>query len=368
VSEALTVSAVRAYRLEIPLETGYQLAYGSFGAVENLVVRLETESGLTGWGCAAPDGHVTGESIEGNLDALREVLAPALRGSGPSSVEELLLEVAAAAPPDPAARAAVDLALHDVWGKQRGVSVQTLLGGSRRGISTSITVGIMSVEETSAAAAEHLAEGFRILKIKGGRDPEEDIERVRALRRVHGSQVAIRLDANQGYSVDQSRAVMRALAGEIEFIEQPVDARDLDGLAALAAEAVVPVMADEAVLGPDQAAAVVSRGLRLLCVKLMKSGGLTGAARVCDVAREHGAQVMIGCMDELPISMAGAAHLALSHPAVAYADLDGHIGMVQRVATEGLTIRGGSVSVTGAPGLGVRVDEERLEEFRVFER
>jgi L-alanine-DL-glutamate epimerase-like enolase superfamily enzyme len=366
VSEALTVSTVRAYRLEIPLETRYQLAYASFGTAENLVVRLETESGLTGWGCAAPDGHVTGESIEGNLDALREVLAPALRRSGPSSVEELLREVAGAAPPDPAARAAVDLALHDAWGKQRGVSVQTLLGGTRRGISTSITIGIMSVEETCAAAAERLAQGFRILKIKGGRDPDEDIERVRALRQVHGSQLVIRLDANQGYSVDQARAVMRALTGEIEFIEQPVDAGDLDGLAALAAEAVVPVMADEAVLGPDQAAAVARRGLRLLCVKLMKSGGLTGAARVCDVAQEHGARVMIGCMDELPISMAGAAHLALSHPAVAYADLDGHIGMVQSVATGGLEVRGGSVSVTTALGLGVRVDEERLEEFRVF--
>jgi L-alanine-DL-glutamate epimerase-like enolase superfamily enzyme len=366
VRELLALSEFRMYRLEIPLENGYELAYGSFGAVENLVVRLDTESGLTGWGCAAPDGHVTGETIEGNLEALREVLAPALRGSGQSGAGELLREVAEEAPRDPAARAAVDLALHDLLGKQRGVSVQALLGGARREISTSITIGIMGVEETSAAAAEHLARGFRVLKVKGGRDPEEDIERVRALRRGQGPRVVIRLDANQGYSVAQAREVMGALAGEIEFIEQPVDARDLDGLAALATDPVVPVMADEAVLGPEEAAAVMSRGVKLVCVKLMKSGGLIGAARVCDVAREHGARVMVGCMDELPISMAGAAHLALSHPAVAYADLDGHIGMVQRVATGGLEIREGMVSVTTAPGLGVRVDEDQLEKFRIF--
>jgi L-alanine-DL-glutamate epimerase-like enolase superfamily enzyme len=111
---------------------------------------------------------------------------------------------------------------------------------------------------------------------------------------------------------------------------------------------------------------VLRRGLRLVCVKLMKSGGLSAAARLCDIAHEHGARVMIGCMDELPISMAGAAHLALSHPAVAYADLDGHIGMVPRVATGGLEIRSGRVSVTTTPGLGVQVDERQLEEFRVL--
>jgi L-alanine-DL-glutamate epimerase-like enolase superfamily enzyme len=366
VSEALSVGAVRAYRVEIPLETAYEIAYTRIDSVENLVVRVETGSGLTGWGCAAPDPYVTGETIEGNLEALREVLAPALLQSGESATQELLCQVAEAAPKDPAARAAVDLALHDLWGKQRGVPVQALLGGTAREIPTSITIGIMNIEETSAAAAEHCAQGFGILKIKGGRDPEEDIERVRAIRQAHGPDLVIRLDANQGYSVDQARAVMAALAGEIEFIEQPVDAGDLDGLAGLAAEAVVPVMADEPVLGPDQADEVLSRGLRLVCVKLMKSGGLAAAARVCDLAQRRGARVMIGCMDELPIGVAGAAHLALSHPAVAYADLDGHIGMLQRVATGGLEIQSGRVSVTATPGLGVRVEERELEGFRVF--
>ena len=365
-SDALSVSTVRAYRLEIPLQTSYELAYGSFEAVENLVLRLQTESGQTGWGCAAPDSHVTGETLEGNLVALREVLLPALQQSGESPVEELLRKIGKEASRDPAARAAVDLALHDLWAKRRGVSVQALLGGSGRGIPTSITIGIMSVEETCAAAAEQLAKGFEILKIKGGRDSDEDIARIRALRRACGPDVAIRLDANQGYSVDQARAVMGALAEEIEFLEQPVDACDLDGLAALAAEAVVPVMADEPVLGPDEAREVMGRGLRLVCVKLMKSGGLSAAAQLCDIAQEHGARVMIGCMDELPISMAGAAHLALSHPAVAYADLDGHIGMLQQVAAGGLEIHSGRVSVTATPGLGVQVDESQLETFRVF--
>jgi L-alanine-DL-glutamate epimerase-like enolase superfamily enzyme len=366
VSDVLSVSTVRAYRLEIPLETSYDVAYARFDAVENLVVRIGTECGLTGWGCAAPDTYVTGETVEGNLGALREALAPALQRAGESAVEELLHGVAELAPSDPAARAAADLALHDLWGKLRGVSVQALLGGTRRGISTSITIGIMNIEETCVVAAERVAQGFDILKLKGGRDPEEDIERVRAVRRAHGPDLVIRLDANQGYSVDEARSVMGALAEEIEFIEQPVDAGDLGGLALLAAEGAVPVMADEAVLGLEEVTELMRRGLRLLCVKLMKSGGLAATARVCDFARQHGARVMIGCMDELPISMAGAAHLALSHPAVAHADLDGHIDMVQRVATGGMEIRSGEVSVTGKPGLGVQVDESRLEGFRVF--
>ncbi len=365
-SEVLSVGAVRAYRVEIPLETAYQIAYTQIDSVENLVVRVETGSGLTGWGCAAPDPHVTGETIEGNLEALRELLTPALLQSGESTARELLRRVTQAAPSQPAARAALDLALHDLWGKQRGVPIQVLLGGTSRDIPTSITIGIMSVEESCEAAAEHCAQGFGILKIKGGGDPEEDIERVRAIRQAHGPDLLIRLDANQGYSVAQARTVMAALAGEIEFIEQPVDAGDLDGLAALAADASLPVMADEPVLGPEQADEVMRRGLRLVCVKLMKSGGLAEAGRVCDLAMRHGARVMIGCMDELPIGMAAAAHLALSHPAVAFADLDGHIGMLQRVATGGLEIRSGRVSIAATPGLGVQVEERELDRFRVF--
>jgi L-alanine-DL-glutamate epimerase-like enolase superfamily enzyme len=366
VTAALSVSALRVYRLEIPLETAYEVAYGRFAAAENLVVRLETDGGLVGWGCAAPDRQVTGETVEGNLEALRDELAPALRRAGEATVEVLLRAVAGAAPRDPAARAALDLALHDLWGRQRGLPVQALLGGAGRVMPTSITVGIMNAEDTLAAAAQRLAQGYGVLKIKGGRDPGEDIERIRALRRTHGRRLGIRLDANQGYTVDGAREAMEALAGEIEFIEQPVDARDLDGLAALAADGTVPVMADEPVLGPEEADEVMRRGVRLVCVKLMKSGGLAAAKQVCDLARQRGAQVMMGCMDELPISMAGAAHLALSHPAVAFADLDGHVDMVQRVATGGLEVTGGSVSITGAPGLGVHVDESQLDGFRVL--
>jgi L-alanine-DL-glutamate epimerase-like enolase superfamily enzyme len=366
VSESISVSAVRAYRVEVALEEAYQLAYATFETIGNLVVRVETESGLVGWGSASPDPHVTGESVEGNLDALREVLVPALRRSRGSSVEQHLGAIAEAVPENPASRAAVDLALHDLWGKERAASIRSVLGGTGSEIPTSITIGIMNSEETLAAAAERLAQGFHVLKIKGGRDPDEDVTRIRALRKVHGSGVRIRLDANQGYSVEQARSVMRALAGKIQFLEQPVAAADLEGLAALAAEATLPVMADEPVLGPREAEAVLDRGLRLVCVKLMKSGGLAPAVKVCNLAQRRGARVMVGCMDELPISMAGAAHLALSHPAVAYADLDGHIGMVQEFVTGGLEIREGRVSVGAAPGLGVRVDEDRLDEFQVL--
>jgi L-alanine-DL-glutamate epimerase-like enolase superfamily enzyme len=363
VTDGVNISGLSAHRLSIPLKTGYAIAYASYDTADNVVVSVETRDGFVGWGCAAPDTEVTGETVEDTLGALRDELAPALERAGDSPAEELLRMVEEAAPAAPAARAAVDVALFDLWGHHQGVPVQTLLGGARCEIPTSITIGIMDVDATCESASESVAAGFSILKIKGGRDAEEDIERIRALRRRLGAPVALRLDVNQGYSVRQAVSVMDALAGEIEFIEQPVDADDVDGLAELAARSVLPVMADESVLGPDDAIEILERGIPLLCVKLMKSGGITAAARVCDVARQHGARVMIGCMDELPISMAAAAHLALSHPAVAFADLDGHLDMQQRVATGGLVINNGRVSVTTEPGLGVRVDRHHLEEL-----
>jgi L-Ala-D/L-Glu epimerase len=365
VTEHFDIQVAHAFKLSMHLKERFTIAYGSYDNVENIVVSLSDDTGTVGWGCAAPDEHVTGETVAGVLDTLRNKLAPALVEAHPAPFRILLGMLREIAPGSPAARAAVDIALYDLWSKHLGHPLVDALGAYRDRIPTSATIGILDSNATLDAARSLMERGFKILKVKCGKDPDEDIKRVRALKKEFGDSVVIRLDANQGYTVEQTIKVDKKLSGLIEMIEQPVDAKDLDGLARLAAELNAPVVADESVLNAADAAAAFEKGVPIVNVKLMKCGGINEALRICDVADMKGKKVMIGCMDEIPISMAAAAHLALAHPAVAYADLDGHLDLDQHIASSGINIEKGMVTVTLNPGLGVEVRKKYLRDSEI---
>lgn len=360
--EHIDIQAVHTFKLSMNLKQGFAAACESCDKVENVIVSIGTESGTVGWGCAAPDTHVTGETVEGVIQTLRGRLAPALIEAPPAPFRKLISFLCEIAPESPAARAAIDIALHDLWCKQLGHPLIDVLGAYRDEIPTSVTIGISDRRTTLEQARAFAEQGFRILKIKCGKDPDEDIERVQAVKKELGAAVTIRIDANQGYNEKQTKKVVEKLAEDIELIEQPIDAKDIDGLAKLASELPIPVVADESVLTAADALEAFRKGIPVVNVKLMKTGGIAEAIRICDIAGMMGGKVMVGCMDEIPISMAAAAHLALSRPAVAYADLDGHIDLDQHVASGGINIEKGMASVTGRPGLGVEVRKKYLRE------
>ncbi|HOO55990.1 MAG TPA: dipeptide epimerase [bacterium] len=362
--DLVDIQVVHTFKLTIPLKRKYTEAKQDYETVENILVSVNTDLGIVGWGCAAPDEIVTGETIENTYQLIREKIAPGLIECPATHLNKYFQMIEQLSPGAPAARAAIDIAIYDFWSKHLNCSVSDLIGTYRSSIPTSITIGIEDVQTTLDRAKEVVEEGFRIIKLKCGRDPEEDIERVKAIKKELGEQITIRIDANQGYDLKQAKKVIKSLKDDIEFIEQPVDAKDIDSLAKLAAESTLPVMADEAVLNTNDAIEVFNRGIPLINVKLMKSGGLTEARRICDLAYSLGKKVMIGCMDETHISMAAAAHLALSHPAVEYADLDGHLELDQHIVGNGIIIEKGNVYVTKNPGLGVEVRKKLLKDYQ----
>ena len=342
------------------------IAYKSIDAVENVVVRLETARGLAGWGCSSPESKVTGETVDMVAESLSGAILPELINAPGLTLPLILDLIECAAPHAPGARAAVDVALHDLAAQQQGVSLLDFLGGPvRASIPTCMTISISGVDKTLEDARRYAEKGFRFLKIKCGLDCGEDISRVKAVRAALPG-VGLHLDANQGYSRDQALRVVRALAGEILFLEQPGPKEDRDLLEALCAESPVPIMADEPVMTTQDAVDIFRRGAPLICVKLMKSGGVAPAVKLCELAQSLGRGVMIGCMEELPVSMAAAACVALSQPAVRFADLDGHLDMIQDYAAGGIFVRDGDATVSNAPGAGVAVDETRLEPFCVY--
>jgi L-Ala-D/L-Glu epimerase len=324
----------------VPLTRPYTVAYERVEAVELDFVRIRAGK-HEGLGCASPILEVTGESFA----ACRAALA-----AGPADIPANC----------PAARAAIDMALHDLRARTAGKPLVELLGRVQRELPTSITIGIKdTLDEVLAEAEEYEGRGFRILKVKIGLDREQDFERLRKLHERFGARLRMRIDANQGYR-SADLAVLFALVERlgIEFVEQPMPpARDAE-LDALPAGQRAKLALDESVLAPADARRNASR-CGIFNIKLMKCGGVTPALEIARVADEHGQSLMWGCSDESRIGIAAALHAAFACKATKYLDLDGHLDLARDPARGGFTIQDGVMRLTDAPGLGVELEAAR---------
>jgi L-alanine-DL-glutamate epimerase-like enolase superfamily enzyme len=347
----MKIANLSVIRRDFKLRNPSIVAYEAIETAPNILVRIDLENGLVGWGNAAPDEHVTGETAESVEHTIREIFLPFLPGKEAFRIELLWSQLRQLAPNQPTAIAAIDIALYDLLGKTAGLPLCSLLGHARDQMATSVTLSIEEISLSIARALDFQGQGFKVLKVKCGLDANADIERIRAIRKAVGSEMQISLDANQGYCVEETLNVLNAVQDcDIAFVEQPVAARDLEALREVCQHSPIPLMADESVL---DAADVLVTPAPLVNLKLMKTAGITGALKANAVAEARGIRAMIGCMDESRVSMAAAAHLALALSNVLYADLDGHLDIVNDVAEEGIMIEDGFVRVSDAPGLGL---------------
>lgn len=350
----MKITHVEVWRQEFRLRTSYAVAYGSFDSAGVVFVRIHTSRGKSGLGCAAPDPHVTGETAEEVEAALKDSAVTLLRGRDPLRMERRMEQIAKPLASFPSARAAVDMALYDILGLVADLPVYKLIGGYRQSIKTSVTIGILPEDETVRAAAEFQRQGFRALKVKGGLDAESDASRVRAVRAAVGAAMEIRFDANQGYTSDQTVTFVDLTRdAHVAVIEQPTPGGQLELLGRVTRRVSIPVMADESMMTLRDAFRLARRGLvDMVNVKLMKVGGLGEALLVNAVARAGDVPVMVGCMDEPAISIAAGLHYALARPNVAYADLDGHLDIIDDPTAGAVLLRDGMLFPSGRPGLG----------------
>ena len=340
----------------LALTRPYTIAYDHIDSVQNLFVKLKAHNGTVGLGVASPAEDVTGEGVKKCRQALADNLEALLLGTDIRHLKTRLREIEIAMPGAPAARAAIDMALHDLWAKHLGLPLVDLLGRAHRSLPTSITVGINSVEESLEDATEYIGRGFRILKVKIGRSVEEDVERLHRIRQKTGREVIIRVDANQGYSVDQFKNFLKQTASlELEFIEQPLAARDLAAMRRLPEAVRKRVAGDESLLDARDllSCLVPPRPFGICNIKLMKCGGIAPAIQIAEVAHLANIDLMYGCMDESIVGIAAALHAALASPATRYLDLDGSLDLARDIVTGGFVMQNGELSVTDNPGLGV---------------
>ncbi len=352
-----TIETVTATRLTTPLHTPFVTALRRTTTTDTVVVRVTDSDGVTGWGEAPQVWQVTGESLAGAEACVTGPLRAAVVGRDADDLVRTCRAVAGAVAANTGAKAAVDVALHDLAARRRGVSLPVFLGGSARRVPTDVTLAAGDADTLAGAALERTLEGFTVLKMKVGIDAATDVDRVRAVRAAVGDDVAIRLDANQGWSAREAVRVVSALEDAglgVELVEQPVAAADLDGLAWVTDRVRTPVMADEAVYGVHDLVEVIRRrAADLVNVKLAKCGGLSAARTLLELARAEGVGTVVGSMMETHIGVGAAASLVAAHGTELTSDLDAAWWAASAPVRGGMHYDGAGVVLPDSPGLGI---------------
>jgi L-alanine-DL-glutamate epimerase-like enolase superfamily enzyme len=359
------ITSVEVFPLNMALKQVMKVALATPFTADNVLVRLRTADGVTGFGESSPYSAVMGETQASDL-ALAKSLAGIVKGRDPFTLPQIVDAMVGFSPTSPGITAAFEMALWDICGKLTGQPVYRLLGAVRESFDTDQTIYIDTPAATAAKAREIAQRGFRSIKVKLGKTPEEDTARFRAVREAVGPDVALRTDANQGWSVADAILALRAMEPlGMEFCEQPVPSWDWAGLKHVRDNVSIPIMADESVHTPHDAITGLREGaFDMINMKLMKTGGILQAVRLAHVAAAANIPCMIGCMNETRIALTAAAHVVMSQEIIRYADLDAFLEHQADPVVGGMQVKAGVVTLPDAPGLGLDVDPAFLKKVQ----
>ncbi len=355
----MRITTIEVRPLDLTLETALTVAYGSYPVLNYALLLVHTDNGLLGLGEASPDPEVTGETQAGVLEALNR-LKDILVGKDPFDLEAILLECSRAAGEFPSAIAAVDMALYDLMGKSISLPVYALIGGhSRLSVPLYPVIPLDQPEVMAGMAARFHAMGAETFKIKLGSNPEEDLRRLEAITNTIGSEIRLRLDINQGWKDPRTAitAIQSLKHFRVDWVEQPVRADDLNGMAKVSAAVDVPVMADEACINLNDVFRIAeSRAASMINIKLMKCGGIFQALKMLAAAESAGLSCILGSMGESSIGSAAGLHVVTARSGILACELLGPLFILNDPATGYLVdpqtyhARAGEL-----PGLGVKL-------------
>lgn len=358
----MKITAIRLGTISVPLRVPFKTALRSVDSVEDVIVEIHTDTGAIGYGEAPPTGVITGDTTGAIIGAVKDHMTKTLLGRDVDEFEDLMIALNSCILKNTSAKAAVDMALWDLYGQLYSIPVYKLLGGAKKSITTDITISVNEPDEMVRDSLNAIERGYDCLKVKVGRESEKDIARLSAIRQAVPRETLIRIDANQGWSPKEAVRILNGMQErglDIEFVEQPVKAHDLEGLKYVTERSYVPVLADESVFSPEDALKIMQMGAAdLVNIKLMKCGGLYNALKIASAAEVYGVECMIGCMLEAKISVNAAVHLACAKQIITKIDLDGPVLCSEDPIIGGAVFDEQTITVSDEPGLGIKGIEE----------
>ena len=354
----MKITKVRLGRISVPLRVPFKTALRTVNSVEDVIVEIHTDTGHIGYGEAPPTGVITGDTTGAIIGAIQDHIGKLILGREVDEFEDLLQVVQKSMVHNSSAKAAVDMALWDLYGQLYNIPVHKLMGGSKKQIITDLTISVNDPEVMVKDALDAVARGYDCLKMKVGVSPELDVARLSAVRQAVGNDITIRIDANQAWTPKQAVKILNSMQDQgldIELVEQPVKAHDFEGLKYVTERSYVPVLADESVFSPEDAMTIMKMGAAdLINIKLMKCGGLYNALKIASAAEVFGVECMIGCMLEAKIAVNAAVHLACAKNIITKVDLDGPVLCSEDPIIGGAVFNEKIITVSDEPGLGIK--------------
>jgi muconate cycloisomerase len=370
----MKITQIETIPIQIPinLKRAIKGARGYHTASPFLLVKIHTDEGITGLGEVSGTPGWSGEDQVTAAHFIKTLLAPLLIGADPTEVERLGSRLHSGLAGHPFTKAALEMALWDILGKLVGLPLYRLLGGPFRDfVPTKFSVSGLEPQQAAEIASWAVSEGFRFIKVKVGLEPEKDIARVKAVRNAIGPDVRLGVDANGGWSPRVAiQTIRRLYEYDIYFVEQPVPSLDVAWLADVRQQVQVPIIADESVYSLQDAMAIVRAGAAdVLSIYIGKGGGIGPARKIAAVAEAAGLTCTVGSNLELGIASAAMIHVAMATPAIGAEDFPcdilGPFLYEDDLLTEALPILGGMARPFERPGLGVNLNEEKVERYRV---
>ena len=352
----MKIQDIKIGKINTPLKHPYKVGKRVLTFSDEIIIQVTTDTGEVGYGSAAPTPFITGETESSIIGAIKHIKHEMI-GLDIDNLEQIMKIIHISIFGNNSAKAAIDIAIYDLFCKKYGLPLYKFLGGYKTTLATDITIANDTVEHMVQKSLEAVMEGYNYLKVKIGNDVDLDIERVKAVRKAVRRGIKIRVDANQGWAPKEAVSIIRKFEDmglDIEFVEQPVKAWDIDGLKYVTDNVSTKILADEAVFGPSDAFKIIEkRAADLINIKLMKCGGINNAIKIYNMAENMGIRCMMGCMLESKIGITAAASFAASKSNMIKADLDTMLLFEHDPIIGGASMVANKITVSDYSGLGI---------------
>ena len=359
------ISKIEVYKISIPLKKPFSISLGTKANADNIVIRVHTDSGLVGTGECSPFVYILGETQDSAYEIAKD-LSSVILHKNPFAIENRLMDMDKAVPGNNTIKSAFDMAFYDLLGKQAGLPLYQLLGGSNsREIETDMTVVLDSSEEMAANALAYINNGFSMIKVKLGTTKKDDLARIKSIREAIGPEIPLRIDANQGWDKVTAISILKALEPyNIEYCEEPIARWNYRDLKQVRDASPIPIMADESVFDHKDAFKLASAGAcDFFNIKLSKAGGIHNALKIIAIGESAGIKSQVGGMLESRYALTAITHLVAAKNNIAFFDLDSSLSHSKDPVIGGVEYKGnGKWILPDTPGIGAEFDPEFLKE------